>query len=232
MKTKRNANERGVTQFERLDSRHSFSFGGYYDPDHVKFGHLRVMNDDRIGPGGTFPPHPHTDMEIFSYVPEGLIEHKDNLGNSSHVGKNRVQLMTAGRGIVHSEGNPSDTDPTHLYQIWITPEKRGLTPDYQELDIDESARENTWALLASPDGRNGSMTIRQQAEIRNAHLVSGKSLDLPVGTSQKGWLQVVSGSVASDNHVLKTGDGLAIENENSSQIQALEDADLLFFTME
>ena len=102
MKTIRKANERGVSQFEWLDSRHSFSFGGYYDPNNVQFGHLRVMNDDRIGPGGLFPPHPHADMEIFSYVPDGLLEHKDNLGNTSHVGKNRVQLMTAGRGIVHS----------------------------------------------------------------------------------------------------------------------------------
>lgn len=232
MKTIRKANERGVSQFEWLDSRHSFSFGGYYDPDHTQFGHLRVMNDDRIGPGGIFPPHPHSDMEIFSYVPEGLIEHKDNLGNESHVGKNRVQLMTAGRGIVHSEGNPSDSETTHLYQIWITPEKRGLRPDYQELDIEDAARTNQWILLASPEGRDGSMTIRQKTEIRNAYVDAGHSLELPIQDSQKGWLQVVSGKIEVDGNILETGDGLTIENESGGKIEALEKADVLYFVME
>ncbi|MGB0371021.1 MAG: pirin family protein [Opitutales bacterium] len=232
MKTIRKANERGVSQFEWLDSRHSFSFGGYYDPEHVRFGHLRVMNDDRIGPGGLFPPHPHSDMEIFSYVPEGLLEHKDNLGNTSHVGKNRVQLMTAGRGIVHSEGNPSDSDHTHLYQIWITPEKRGLAPDYQELDIDDTARRDAWVLLASPDGKDNSMTIRQKTEIRNARLSKGQSLDLPLNDSQQGWLQVVEGDIEMDGQVVKTGDGVAIKEEDGGSIRAQSDSDLLFFTME
>lgn len=189
------------------------------------------MNDDRIGPGGLFPPHPHADMEIFSYVPEGALEHKDNLGNTSQVGNNRVQLMSAGRGIVHSEGNPSDTETTHLYQIWITPEKRGLQPNYQEFEIDDQARDGKWLLLASHDGREGSMIIRQKIDIQNSTLKADQSLRLPMDTYHKSWLQVVSGHIKLGSEILHAGDGLAIEKEAEVRVHALEDTDLLLFSM-
>src|SRR4051812_11487282 len=161
----RPAAARGQTRLSWLDSRHTFSFGDYYDPAHESFRSLRVLNDDKIAPGAGFGTHPHRDFEIISYVVAGALEHKDSLGTGSVVRPGDVQRMTAGTGILHSEFNPSVAEPTHLLQIWLTPERRGMTPGYEQKAFPEAERRGRWRLLASPDGRDGSVTVRQDAEL-------------------------------------------------------------------
>lgn len=231
MKILRKAEERGHVQFDWLDSRHTFSFGDYYDPRHMGWGPLRVMNDDTIAGGGGFPTHPHRDMEIFSYVTEGALAHKDSTGNASQVHPGRVQLMGAGSGILHSEFNPSDQDSARLLQIWIQPSKPGLEPSYQEQDFDLKERENQWLTLASPEGEPGIVDIRQDARILNAVLHSSHTLALPGSENRKGWLQVVDGEVSVDGLTMKRGDGLALENELPQELQTTTSAELLYFDL-
>ena len=231
MKYLRKAEERGHAQWDWLDTYHTFSFGEYYDPQHVQWGPLRVMNDDTIAGGGGFPTHPHRDMEIFSYVTEGALAHTDSTGNSSQVHPGRVQLMGAGTGIYHSEFNPSQTDSTRLLQIWIQPARPGLEPSYQEQDFDLSERQNRWLTLVSPEGESGIVDIRQDARILNTELDAGQSLDLPSSENRKGWLQVVDGEVEVGDLSLKRGDGLALEDEAAQAISSQSGVELLYFDL-
>jgi quercetin 2,3-dioxygenase len=231
MKYVRKAEERGHVQWDWLDTHHTFSFGEYYDPDHMSWGPLRVMNDDTIAGGGGFPTHPHRDMEIFSYVTEGALAHKDSMGSASQVHPGRVQLMGAGTGVYHSEFNPSETESTRLLQIWIQPERPGLPPSYQEKDFDLSERSNRWLTLVAPEGEDGLVDIRQNARILNTVLESGHNLELPATTDRKGWLQVVDGEVTVGELTLKRGDGLALENEAKQDLETNSSAELLYFDL-
>jgi len=198
------------TKIDWLDSRHSFSFGGHYDPARMGFGPLRVVNDDRIAPGGGFPAHPHRDMEIVSLVLEGALAHKDSMGNGSTVRAGEVQYMSAGSGVVHSEFNPSETDSMRLLQIWIEPNANGLEPRYAEQPI-VGETVDTWKLILSADGREGSVTIRQDAELRSAQLSPGAEIrHEPVGAGRGLWLFVIEGTVAAADETLGPGDSLAM----------------------
>jgi redox-sensitive bicupin YhaK (pirin superfamily) len=228
------ADERGRFQLDWLDSHHTFSFGEFYDPAKISWRHLRVLNDDLISGGGGFPPHPHRDMEIFSYVTEGALAHRDSMGNTAQVTPGRVQLMSAGTGVKHSEFNPSKTAATHLLQIWFMPQKAGEAPNYQELDFLEKDRANRLKLLADPQGREGAMTIRQQVRIYTATLAKGKSLPLPLSAKQGGWLQLVKGAVTLDplGVKLSPGDACACEDEPNLNAQATAPCEFLWFVFD
>lgn len=204
------ANERGHTQFNWLDSRHSFSFGNFYDPERMGFGPLRVLNDDRIAPGGGFPPHPHRDMEIVSIAIEGQLEHKDSLGNGRVIKPGEIQYMSAGSGVTHSEFNPSDSEDMRLLQIWIEPTEKGLPPRYEDQKL-LAAQPNQWRLVLSPDGREQSMAIRNPSELRSAILDSGVAISLDSGSTLNGqWLFVLNGEVTVEGESLRPGDSLAV----------------------
>jgi len=228
------AAERGQFQLDWLDSHHTFSFGEFYDPQKVHWRSLRVLNDDRIGAGGGFPLHPHRDMEIFSYVDEGALEHKDSMGNTAQVTPGRVQLMSTGTGVRHSEYNPSSTTTTHLLQIWFMPKAPGGTPNYQELTYSEKERANRLKLLADPQGAEGAMTIRQSVRIYTSTLAKGKTLPLPLNAKQGGWLQLVKGALTLEPSGVKItpGDGCACENEPSPTAKAGADSEFLWFVFD
>lgn len=213
--------ERMHTKLDWLDSRHSFSFGAHHDPQRMGFGPLRVVNEDRVAPGGGFPSHPHSDMEIISIVLDGQLEHKDSLGNGRIIEAGDIQYMSAGSGVVHSEFNPSNEKPVHFMQIWIQPNARGLEPRYADQPIiGETA--NTWKLILAPDGREGSMAIRQDVELRSAMITSGTSLDYASSSSQRGlWLFVLAGDVNAVGETLSQGDSLAISGINSLTVQSI-----------
>ncbi len=231
--TKRFANERGSANHGWLQARFTFSFSGYFDPDHMGFQSLRVMNNDIIQPGGGFPTHPHSEMEIFTYVIDGQLEHRDSLGNGAVLEPGNLQYMSAGSGIQHSEFNPSKTERTHLYQIWLHPNEPGGEPRYMEKPLSEMAARNDLTLLYSGDGRDGSTEIRQDAEISFGQLDAGKSVE--VGASEKmphAWVQVISGKVNVLGETLETADGLAIEDAPEGfAIEAAEDSKVLVFRL-
>ena len=230
MLTLRRAQDRGRADFGWLDSRHSFSFGEYYDPAHMGFGPLRVINDDRVAGGGGFPTHPHRDMEIVSYVLEGALAHKDSLGTGSVIKPGDVQRMSAGTGIAHSEFNASRTDPVHFLQIWFLPERRGLTPGYEQKNFDADSKRDQLRLVASPDGRDGSVTIRSDASLYVSLLGKDATVSHQVAAGRGLWLQVARGSVAVGDITLAEGDGLQVTNERALEIvgKAAESEILLF----
>lgn len=225
----RKSEERGHANHGWLDTHHTFSFGNYNDPEHMSWRYLRVLNDDIIAGGAGFPTHPHDNMEIFSYVTEGALEHKDSLGSTAQVRPGRVQLMSAGSGVTHSEYNPSETEQTHLFQVWIIPATCNAEPKYQELDYDPASLHNSIKLLAHPDGEDGSMTIRQNTRIYTGQLEAGQSINLPEG--KYGWLQIVQGNVALNDHKLSVGDGAGTENETALKLKATSDTEFLWFAM-
>lgn len=226
----RKSQERGHDNHGWLDTHHTFSFGSYHDPEHMNWHHLRVLNDDIIAAGTGFPTHPHDNMEIFSYVTEGILEHKDSLGSTAQVRPGRAQLMSAGSGVTHSEYNPSETERTHLFQVWIMPATNNAEPNYQESDFEPENIRNGVKLLAHPDGIDGSMTIRQDTRIYTGQLEAGQSLDLPNG--KYGWLQVISGSTKLNDHLLSVGDGAGTEGETTLKLTATEDTEFLWFAMD
>src|SRR5437867_908625 len=186
----RNGKERGHTKIGWLDSYHTFSFDQYYDPRHMGFRRLRVINDDRIDPGSGFPTHSHRDMEIITYVLEVALEHKDSLGTGSVIRPGEIQRMSAGTGISHSEYNSSKTDPVHLLQIWILPQRRGLSPGYEQKEFSDSEKRDTLRLIASRDGRDGSVTIHQDVDVYATVLVPGKSVQQTLRPGRHAWVQV------------------------------------------
>lgn len=231
--TKRPAGERGQANHGWLQARFTFSFSGYYDPSHMGFRSLRVMNNDTIQSGGGFPTHPHDNMEIFTYIIEGQLEHRDSMGNGSIVEAGNLQYMSAGSGVRHSEFNPSKTNPAHLYQVWLQPNEAGGEPRYAEMPLGDQAAPNSLTLLFSGDGRDGSTAIRQNAEIYFGRAAAGEPVSVPASESTPdAWVQVISGQVSVLGETLGTGDGLAIENApDAFEIQASEEAKWLLFRL-
>src|SRR5438874_8970307 len=218
----RRGSERGHANHGWLDTYHTFSFDTYYDPKHVHFRHLRVINEDRVAGGEGFPTHPHRDMEIITYVLEGALEHKDSLGTGSVIRPGDGQRMSAGSGIRHSEGNASETDPVHLLQIWILPEKTGIKPDYEQKAFPREEKLGKLRVIASPDGRDGSVTINQDASLYVALLEPKQKVEHALASGRYGWLQIARGSVSLNGKELKQGDGAAISDEKSVIIEGVE----------
>ena len=229
--TVRKAGDRGVADFGWLDSRHSFSFGDYYDPKHMGYRALRVINDDRIAGGGGFPTHPHRDMEIVTYVLEGALEHKDSMGTGSTMGPGDVQRMSAGTGVTHSEFNHSRTERLHLYQIWILPEKRGLKPGYEQTAFSVEKKRNRLCLVGSRDGREGSVTIHQDVDLYASMLEKGASVSMPVRAGRGLWVQVLKGRVRAQGVELDAGDAVAIDGAAELAVEALDQAEFLVFDL-
>ena len=230
---KRPAGERGRADHGWLQARFTFSFADYHDPEHMGFRSLRVMNNDTVQPGGGFPTHPHADMEIFTYVIEGQLEHKDSMGNGAVIKPGNLQYMSAASGILHSEFNPSKTDRTQLYQVWMHPDKPGGEPRYAEKPLGDQVNPNSLTLLFSGDGRDGSTEIRQDAEIFFGRLEKGGSIAVPASESTPhAWIQVVKGSISVLGETLATADGLAIENAPLGlTMEASEDSEMLVFRL-
>ena len=209
----RRAAERGTANLGWLDSRHTFSFGHYYDPDHMGFGALRVINEDRVEPGAGFDTHGHQDMEIISYVLEGALEHRDSIGTGSVIRPGDVQVMSAGTGIRHSEFNHSKSEPVHFLQIWVLPDRKGLAPRYDQKTFPESGKRDRLRLVGSPDGRDGSIVIHQDADIYDAQLSRGHAIAHPLLAGRQGWVQVIAGSVEVNGKAAVAGDGVAVADE-------------------
>jgi quercetin 2,3-dioxygenase len=209
----RRADERGRTNWEWLDSRHSFSFGEYYDPSNMGHRTLRVINDDRVLPGAGFGAHPHRDMEILSYVLEGALEHRDSLGNGSVIRPGEIQHMRAGSGVVHSEYNPSPTEPTHFLQIWIVPGERGLKPAYGQYSFDAGKAADDFVLLASRDGRDRSVALQQNLDLWVTRLNGSAARTFEVRPARSAWVQVARGSVVVNGQLLVAGDAAAVSEE-------------------
>jgi redox-sensitive bicupin YhaK (pirin superfamily) len=230
MIARRPAEERGRARFGWLDSRHTFSFGQYHDDAHMGFGPLRVINEDRVAPGAGFDTHGHRDMEILSYVLEGALSHKDSIGTGSVIRPGEVQRMSAGTGIRHSEFNPSPQSPIHFLQIWILPEHTGLAPGYEQtaFPLDEKGRLH---LVASGDGRDGSLTVHQDVDLHAGRLTAGDTVEARLRDGRLGWLQVARGAVTLNGTHLATGDGAAIKDESDLVIRADSDAEILLFDM-
>ena len=227
----RPAETRGHIQLGWLDSRHSFSFGDYYDPAHMGFGPLRVINEDRVAPGAGFPTHGHRDMEILSYVMEGALEHRDSIGTGSVIRPGEVQRMTAGKGIRHSEYNPSRDDPVRFLQIWVEPERNGLAPSYEQKAFPEEERRNRLRLVAARDGRKGALTVHQDVALYSSLLDAGETLVHPLKAGRGAWLQLVRGQVAVNGEKLAAGDGAALAETPNVSITGAEDAELLLFDL-
>jgi redox-sensitive bicupin YhaK (pirin superfamily) len=206
----RRAGDRGRANFGWLNSRHTFSFGHYYDPSHMGFGSLRVINEDTVKPGAGFGTHGHRDMEIISYVLEGALEHRDSLGNGSVIRPGDVQRMTAGTGIRHSEFNPSDEDDVHFLQIWILPAESGLEPGYEQHTFNDEEKRNRLRQVVSPDGQDGSLKIHQDVHIYAAALNEDASVTYPLRRGRTSWIQVARGRVRVNGQNLQQGDGAAI----------------------
>jgi quercetin 2,3-dioxygenase len=227
----RSRDDRGVERTGWLDSRHTFSFGHYFDPAHMGFRALRVINEDRVIPGAGFPPHGHSDMEIISYVLEGALEHKDSTGTSSVIRPSEVQRMTAGTGVRHSEYNASKTEPVHFLQIWILPERAGLKPGYEQRAFPADERRGKWRLVASHEGHDGSITVHQDVALHASLLAPGERIGFDLKAGRHGWLQVARGHVRLSGEPLKEGDGAAISSETKIEIEGETDAEVLLFDL-
>lgn len=229
--TLRRADARGRADLGWLDSRHTFSFADYYDPAHMGFRSLRVINDDRVAAGRGFDLHPHRDMEIFSYVLAGALAHRDSLGNSRVLQPGQVQLMSAGHGVTHSEFNPSDREPAHFLQIWILPRERGLTPSYTEWQPAAAPLTAPKVLLVSPDGREDSATIHQDAEIYRLRLQPGDTATHELRPGRGAWLQVATGALQCNGHELAPGDGASTDAPGPLTFRATEPVEALLFDL-
>jgi quercetin 2,3-dioxygenase len=228
----RPAVERGVANFGWLDSRHTFSFGDYHDPTHMGFGPLRVINEDRVSPGQGFGTHGHRDMEIISYVLEGALEHKDSIGTGSVIRPGDVQVMSAGTGIRHSEYNHSKSEPVHFLQIWVVPDREGISPRYEQKTFSSADKRGGFRLVGSADGRDGSVVIHQDVDLRAAVLDAGEQATYALPAGRKGWLQVVRGTLTLNGQRMDAGDGAAIEGESALTVNAnIAGAEALLFDL-
>jgi quercetin 2,3-dioxygenase len=230
MMTLRKANERGHADHGWLDTYHTFSFAGYYDPAHMGFRSLRVINDDTIGGGGGFGTHPHRDMEIITYVLSGALEHKDSMGNGRVIRPGEVQYMAAGTGVAHSEFNPSATVPVHLLQIWIQPDQPGAKPRYAEKSL-ARAKTGQWHLVASQGGRDGSIAINQDADLLLTKLNAGDSVEHALQAGRHAWVHVAEGQVKLNGRLLQAGDAAAISAEERLKLTASQPAQVLLFDL-
>jgi redox-sensitive bicupin YhaK (pirin superfamily) len=229
MLTIRKADERGHEDHGWLDSHHTFSFADYYDPEHMGFGPLRVINDDTVTGGGGFPPHGHRDMEIISYVIEGALAHKDSMGNGSVIKPGDVQRMSAGAGVRHSEHNASKTDPVHFLQIWIQPKAAGLPAGYEQKFFSEEDKRGVLRLVASPDGADGSVRIQQDVRMYASLIAGDQAVQHTIASGRKGWLHVVTGAASVNGRALEAGDGLAIEGEEALRVSSESKGEVLLF---
>jgi redox-sensitive bicupin YhaK (pirin superfamily) len=227
----RKANERGHANHGWLDTYHTFSFSSYQDPEHTQFRSLRVMNEDFVEPGQGFGTHPHHDMEIVTYVLEGALEHKDSMGNGEVLRPGEFQRMSAGTGITHSEFNPSDSEPVHLYQIWLIPERKGIEPGYEQKRFDDDGMTNQLRLVASPNAEHGSLKIHQNARIYLAKLDTGRKVTHELGASRHAWLQVLRGEVSLNGLPLQTSDGASMSDENMLTIQSTGNSEIMLFDL-
>jgi quercetin 2,3-dioxygenase len=228
----RRSQDRGTANFGWLDSRHTFSFGEYFDPRHMGFGPLRVINEDRVSPGKGFGTHGHQDMEIISYVLEGALEHKDSIGTGSVIRPGDVQVMSAGTGIRHSEFNPSKTEPVHFLQIWIIPDRESIEPRYEQKSFSDAEKHGRLRLVGSAKGQHGSVVIHQDVKLFAGRLNVGEQVTHALAPGRTGWLQVVRGAVNMNGHELGVGDGVAIEGEPSLNVSAKTDgSEILVFDL-
>lgn len=223
--------ERGHSALGWLDSWHTFSFGDYHDPRYMGFRSLRVINDDRVAPGAGFPSHGHRDMEIVSYVIAGELEHKDSLGTGSVIRPGDVQRMSAGTGIRHSEFNASHALPVHFLQIWIVPERTGLTPSYEQQYFAPAERENRLRLVADRHGTGGALTVHQDLRLYAGTLTAGGALELPLQPDRFGWLQIATGTLSVQGQALHAGDGVLVGEQERLLIATRERAEVLWFDL-
>jgi quercetin 2,3-dioxygenase len=231
MITLRPAKERGHFDHGWLDTYHTFSFSQYHDPAHMGFRSLRVINEDRVASGAGFPPHSHRDMEIITYVLAGALAHKDSMGNHSAIRPGDVQRMSAGTGVTHSEYNASEQEPVHFLQIWILPESRNLPPSYEEKVFSAAEKRGRLRLVASRDGREGSVLIHQNASVYASLLEPGETVSHSLAAGRGAWLHLVSGAATLNGTMLSTGDGAAVENETALEIVATAPSELLLFDL-
>lgn len=231
MMTLRPGRERGRTRIEWLDSHHSFSFGEYYDPAHMGFRALRVINEDRIAPGAGFPAHAHRDMEIVTLVLSGALAHKDSLGNGAAILPGEIQRMSAGTGIRHSEFNPSQEEPTHLLQIWLLPERTGLEPSYEQKRFSEAERRGRLRLVADRNGSDGAVTIHADARIYAGTLPAGQRTSHALTPGRHAWLQLARGAVNVGGHALAAGDAVAVTGEIAIEIAASAESEIVLFDL-
>ncbi|MCA9261683.1 MAG: pirin family protein [Planctomycetales bacterium] len=227
----RRSSERGHVDHGWLNARHTFSFASYQDPEYACFRSLRVMNEDVVAPSGGFGTHPHNDMEIVTYVLEGAIEHRDSMGNREVLKAGEFQRMTAGTGITHSEFNPSNKEPTHLYQIWIYPERKGIAPSYEQKRFPDAERRNRLRLVASRDAGEESLLIHQDARIYLATLDRGRSVSHDLSPQRHAWLQVLRGNILFNGVALGAGDGAAASEENRLRMETQDGAEIMLFDL-
>ena len=231
MITIRKSEERGHFDFGWLNTYHTFSFDQYYDPAQMHFRSLRVINEDRVATGRGFPTHSHRDMEIITYILSGALQHRDSIGNGSVIRPGDVQRMSAGTGVAHSEFNPSQTEPVHLLQIWIMPRARNLPPSYEQKYFSEEGRRGRLRLVASEDGRDGSVTIQQDASVYAGILAPDSAIEHTPSDNRYAWIQVARGTLNVNGHDLRQGDGAAISNESSLKLVSADEAELLLFDL-
>ena len=227
----RPAAERGRSRRDWLDSRHTFSFAEYHDPRHMGFGALRVINDDRVAPGGGFAPHSHSDMDIISYVLEGALQHRDSLGNGSVIRPGEIQRMRAGTGITHSEYNASGSEAVHFLQIWIIPQRRGLPPGYQQRGFKPEDIRGRWLKLATPENGGGLVNIHQDVALL-ATRVAEQAVDYPLAQGRRAWLQVASGSVEVNGTTLGEGDSAALAGPAAISVRGAPEGEVLLFDLQ
>ena len=227
----RRAEERGHTQWGWLDSWHTFSFGDYEDPRHMGFRALRVLNDDRVRPGKGFGTHGHRDMEILSYVLEGALEHKDSSGGGDVIRPGEIQFMRAGSGVEHSEYNHSQTEPVHFLQVWIVPDSRGLAPKYGQQAFDRDRAKRSFVLLASRDGREGSLQVAQDVDVWMTQLAGGERRELPLAPGRQAWIHLARGAASVNGTSLREGDGAGASKEESLKLLGGDAAEVLIFDL-
>lgn len=227
----RKSNERGLGDHGWLKSRHTFSFADYFDPQQMGFRALRVINEDRIAGGTGFGAHPHRDMEIISYVVKGALEHEDSMGNKTVIRPGEVQRMSAGTGVVHAEYNKMPGDETHFFQIWVMPQARGGTPGYGQKSFESDLAQKKLVHVISPDGRDGSIPIQQDADLFISRLKAGDDIEFPLRPGRGAWIQVVKGRIDVNGSEVTTGDGVAVSEENLLKLEAKDESELLLFDL-